>query len=379
MPSQEYINKWNPDEVTLTNDTVDEAWKACVLQGVYGENESFTGDVKGRISAVFVVFLVSTCFTLFPVVARGYKRLKIPITFYLLARFFGTGVIVATAFIHLIDPAYLEIGGLSCVGQTGNWSGYPYVAAMIVSSLFLIFVVNVYSNIWVETKYGVKGGHSDDLAMDLVTTRANEGITTFNPVEDEESVAETSLVGKNEATTTETSAISDTNLERIEFSRQIGAFLILEFGIIFHSVMIGLNLGVTNNGFKTLYIAIIFHQSFEGLGIGARLSAIPMPKKYAKWLPILLCVIYGLATPLCFAIGLSLKNKYNASSYQSMVVTGVLDAISGGILVYSGVVELLAYDFLYDPHRPRKISTITWNLLAVMAGAATMAVLGKWA
>jgi hypothetical protein len=32
--------------------------------------------------------------------------------------------------------------------------------------------------------------------------------------------------------------------DRLSFPRKIGAFLVLEFGIIFHSVIIGLNLGV---------------------------------------------------------------------------------------------------------------------------------------
>ena len=55
----------------------------------------------------------------------------------------------------------------------------------------------------------------------------------------------------------------------------IAAFLILEFGVIVHSVIIGLNLGVVGEEFSTLYPVIVFHQSFEGLGIGARMSAIP--------------------------------------------------------------------------------------------------------
>ena len=56
----------------------------------------------------------------------------------------------------------------------------------------------------------------------------------------------------------------------IAFKQQIAAFLILEFGVIFHSVIIGLNLGVVGDEFSTLYPVIVFHQAFEGLGIGAR-------------------------------------------------------------------------------------------------------------
>ena len=42
--------------------------------------------------------------------------------------------------------------------------------------------------------------------------------------------------------------------------------LILEAGIIFHSIMIGVTLGATGgNGWTTLLIVIVFHQFFEGL------------------------------------------------------------------------------------------------------------------
>lgn len=71
---------------------------------------------------------------------------------------------------------------------------------------------------------------------------------------------------------------------KVSFQQQIAAFLILEFGVIFHSVIIGLTLGTAGSEVGVLYIVIVFHQSFEGLGIGARLSAIPFPKKYS-WMP----------------------------------------------------------------------------------------------
>lgn len=45
--------------------------------------------------------------------------------------------------------------------------------------------------------------------------------------------------------------------------QQLGAFLILEFGIIFHSVIISLDLGVAGDKFSTLYMVLVFHQSFE--------------------------------------------------------------------------------------------------------------------
>lgn len=162
------------------------------------------------------------------------------------------------------------------------------------------------------------------------------------------------------------------------FRQQIAAFLILEFGVIFHSVIIGLNLGTTGAEFSTLYPVLVFHQSFEGLGIGARMSAIPFPKRM-NWLPWFLCTAYGLTTPIAIAIGLGVRNTYNAGSMTANIISGVLDAISAGILIYTGLVELLARDFLFNPELSRSSKRLTFMICCVLLGTALMALLGKWA
>ena len=101
---------------------------------------------------------------------------------------------------------------------------------------------------------------------------------------------------------------SEANTEEMQersFRQQIAAFLILEFGVIFHSVIIGLNLGTAGSEFSTLYPVLVFHQSFEGLGIGARMSAILFPKRL-NWLPWFLCMGYGLTTPIASKLSFTL-------------------------------------------------------------------------
>jgi len=96
---------FNPNAVDL--DTADAAQIICYLNT--GGNE-YNGQLGARISALFVIMIVSTCVTFFPVLAKRTTWLKVPLYVYLFARYFGAGVIVATAFIHLLDPAYSEIG-----------------------------------------------------------------------------------------------------------------------------------------------------------------------------------------------------------------------------------------------------------------------------
>jgi zinc transporter 1/2/3 len=77
---------------------------------------------------------------------------------------------------------------------------------------------------------------------------------------------------------------------------QIVAVIILEFGVIFHSVIIGLTLAV-DPAFKVLFIVILFHQMFEGLGLGTRLAALKLPPSY-RWTPLVGAIVYGLTTPI---------------------------------------------------------------------------------
>lgn len=48
------------------------------------------------------------------------------------------------------------------------------------------------------------------------------------------------------------------------------------------------------------------------------------------------------------AIGLGVRTTYNPDSANALIVSGVLDALSAGVLLYTGLVELLAHDFLFN-------------------------------
>ncbi|MCJ1305411.1 high-affinity Zn(2+) transporter zrt1, partial [Hypocenomyce scalaris] len=93
-------NGFDPNNVNLS--TADATQIVCYLELTHNE---YDGKLGARISALFVIGIVSTVVTFFPVVAKRVRWLRIPLYVYLFARYFGAGVIVATAFIHLLDPA----------------------------------------------------------------------------------------------------------------------------------------------------------------------------------------------------------------------------------------------------------------------------------
>ena len=340
-----------------------------VICALAASGNEYNGRLGARVSALFVILIVSTCATFFPVVAKRIPRLRIPVYVYLFARYFGAGVIVATAFIHLLDPAYGEIGPDTCVGMTGAWANYSWCPAIVLTMVMLIFLLDLVAERYVEIKYGTGAGPD---IQDVITT-AGDGTDSDGP----RNGSPPSAKGDYEKALHQELEYYDTQAGRLEFKQQISAFLILEFGVIFHSVIIGLNLGVAGDQFSTLYAVLVFHQSFEGLGIGARMSAIPFAPK--SWLPWLLCSAYGLTTPIAIAIGLGLRTTYNPNSFTANVVSGVLDSMIAGILVYTGLVELLARDFLFDPRRTKDNKRLAFMVVTTFLGAALMALLGKWA
>ncbi|KKY18159.1 putative zinc-regulated transporter 1 [Phaeomoniella chlamydospora] len=366
---------FDPYHVNLS--TADPREIICYLSS---EGNDYNGNLGARISAIFVILILSTVATFFPVAARRLPKLRIPTYVYLFARYFGAGVIVTTAFIHLLDPAYGEIGPDTCVGMTGHWADYAWCPAIVLTSVIVIFLLDFGAERYVEIKYGAVTG---PLVEDTVTTNGGSSIGVDSETKQKESrlQALTASAMYSDMYDTKQFDVEEVSFDEAaaerSYKQQIAAFFILEFGVIVHSVVIGLNLGVVGDEFSTLYPVLVFHQSFEGLGIGARMSAIPFKKRSS--LPWLLCAAYGLTTPIAIAIGLGLRTTYNPNSFTANVVSGVLDSMSAGILIYTGLVELLARDFIFNPVRTNNNKRLTFMIVCVLLGAGLMALLGKWA
>lgn len=369
---------FDPSHVDLT--TANQADIICYFS--LGENE-YNGLLGARISSIFVIGFVSTLATYFPVLARRNPKCKIPKGLYTFARFFGSGVIVATAFIHLLDPAYEAIGPGSCIAASGVWANFPWCASIILTSIMAVFSVDLAAEVYVERHFGVALNHGD-AASDAFVRAAQPDTTTIVAVRNHESLetgdGNGATAGRKNTLSISSSAsfLTESTHARVAFAQQISAFLVLEFGIIFHSVIIGLNLGVVDSSsFTTLYPVLVFHQSFEGLGIGARLSSISFPCSKA-WMPWALCALYGLTTPVAIAIGLGVRTTYVPESRTSLIVQGVLNAVSAGILIYSGLVELLAKDLLFDKERTKNLGRLGLIVAYVFIGAASMSLIGYW-
>jgi len=135
----------------------------------------------------------------------------------------------------------------------------------------------------------------------------------------------------------------------------------------------------TGASFAVLLVAISFHQTFEGLALGSRIASISAfrPGSPKPWL---MALAYGATTPLGQAVGLLVHNLYDPRSQAGLITVGVTNAISSGLLVFAGLVQLLAEDFLSDrSYEALRGSERVEACAAVVVGSMLMALVGAWA
>ncbi|KAM7258385.1 hypothetical protein ACFE04_014126 [Oxalis oulophora] len=152
--------------------------------------------------------------------------------------------------------------------------------------------------------------------------------------------------------------------------------MVLELGIVVHSVVIGLSLGASSNtcSIKGLIAALCFHQMFEGMGLGGCI----LQAEY-KWLKKAIMVFFfSVTTPFGIAVGIGLSNTYKENSPVALVTVGLLNASSAGLLIYMALVDLLAVDFM-GPKLQASVKLQIKSFVAVLLGAGLMSLMAKWA
>ncbi|KAH9893317.1 ZIP zinc/iron transport family [Cubamyces lactineus] len=368
--------------------------------GSGGGDRRYTGL---RIASIFIILATSLIGALFPVLAKRTKWLsnRIPTRVFDTAKYFGSGVIIATSLIHLLDPAIDELSS-PCLPE--GWGDYPYALGICLISIFLIFITELVAFRWGTAMLARMGlahdAHGHGLASHAAhgpeTDRATQALTRKQQGSDNSLTREKSGDVESQHSRDHEHdepqyphAHSDVEKHHGHHSHhadalgdspsaQIIGIAVLEFGVLLHSVLIGLTLAV-NDEFKVLFIVIIFHQMFEGLGVGSRLAYIRLPQKY-NFIPVVGALLFGITTPIGIAVGLGVRQSYNPDSTTASIVSGILDSFSSGILLYTGLVELMAHEFLFNSDMLNGSNAkLAYAIGCMMLGAALMALLGKWA
>ncbi|EFQ30250.1 ZIP Zinc transporter [Colletotrichum graminicola M1.001] len=406
-----------------------------------GKTGSDEYDVGLHVAGLFLVLAFSIFGAGFPVVSKKVKWLNVPPKIFFACKHFGTGVLIATAFVHLLPTAFGNLMN-PCLPDLFTHDYPPLPGAIMMGSMFILFCIEM----WINAKIGghSHGGptgdvmHSHGPAPGAPSRPPRFARESFDAEADsldfEKRVAQRTYgddksrappYGEQVPT-----VLSDSDMppwfvvfyeqyvrQRMEMMNMIRStqekqtsqvavtevkqedpfydaegqqvdpavyrkmslnITMLEGGILFHSVFVGMTVSITIDGFIILLVAILFHQMFEGLGLGSRIAAVPYPKGSIR--PWVLVVAFGTTAPIGQAIGLFTRSTYDPESAFGLIIVGVFNAISSGLLLYAALVDLLAEDFLSE--EANRLLTSKDKIHAfcyVLAGAAGMSIVGIFA
>ncbi|GAB7358614.1 hypothetical protein MBLNU230_g3844t1 [Neophaeotheca triangularis] len=380
-----------------------------------------------HVGALFIILGVSAGACAFPIIAIRVPQLRIPAKAHFAFRHFGTGVLIATAFVHLLPTAFLSLLD-PCLPEFFN---VQYEALGGAIALAAVFIITIAEMIFSPGRSLCSGPRSNDggegdreqpqvnlrtmstrnsFVQDEITpaqstpqfgrSRSGRSHSTMKPtpadhmaytgtataVNPEPAAPQTAQTPAAVAGNLPTARESDDSLTMFEEKeaeqerkKLLMQCLLLECGILFHSIFIGLALAVAVGKEQViLLIAIAFHQTFEGLALGSRIAVVGWkPRALQPWL---MALAYGCTTPLGQAIGIATRNLYDPDSATGLIVVGTFNAFSGGLLTYTSLVDLLNEDFLSD-HSWRtlrgKKRVIAMSIL--IFGAFCMSLIGAWA
>ncbi|KAN0060707.1 hypothetical protein ACQY0O_007365 [Thecaphora frezii] len=321
---------------------------------------------------------------------------------FFVSKYFGAGVIVATAFVHLIYEAFIQLTS-PCI----KLAFAPTAPAISMASLFLIFVVDLLlmRHIHRSTKAmkELKARRAKDKACidSSQSIQASESMATTDDVL--VSVPNTPAsppallpsgtvsgadIGEKRVDAATIATMRDREQQLDQEEREADAklaervkeldVLVIEGGIVFHSVMVGLGLGTAPDaGFVPYFIAIVFHQMFDGFAIGTRMAALNFEKKRKKQIAMFLA--YAFVTPVGIALGTGVRTVFEPNDPTTIIAIGVLDSLSAGVLLYGALVDMLAKDFLFGPMLDASDVRLSVALVSLLFGAGVMSLMGKWA
>ncbi|KAJ6436363.1 plasma membrane zinc ion transporter [Purpureocillium lavendulum] len=357
--------------------------------------------------AIAIILFVSTLGCAFPIMATKFPGLRIPRRFFFAIRHFGTGVLIATAFVHLLPTAFESLGN-DCLDSFWTESYQPIPGAIALAAIFLITVIEMIFHpsrhvplpqIVSADSAGTrgqeaKGGHlcSNTSLMpfrDLGPLRGrsssmSQGLSQLDQIQQQGERNEAVPPSKQDDAVAVQDSGAESTMElqlspEMKLRKERLQCVLLEMGILFHSVFIGMALSVSvGTDFIVLLIAIIFHQTFEGLALGSRIANVDWGAK--KWEPWVMALLYGCTTPLGQALGVATHTLYSPHSEVGLIVVGVMNAISAGLLTFASLVELLSEDFLSDESwRYLRGKRRVGACILVFLGAFLMSLVGAWA
>ncbi|KAL5723698.1 hypothetical protein ACHQM5_007067 [Ranunculus cassubicifolius] len=314
--------------------------------------ENKTTALKLKYGAIGAILISSAIGVGSPILLQKYKAFQPGTSLFFMVKAFAAGVILATGFVHVLPDAFEHLTS-PCLNKP--WSDFPFTGLIAMTAAIGTLMVDTVATSYFqslhfnsEKKSAMDEEHGGEHASHVhVHTHATHG---HSHGADESSGAE---------------------LTRHRVISQV-----LEIGIAVHSVIIGISLGATKDvsTIFTLLIALSCHQLFEGMGLGGCISQ----AKFKSRAVFIMVLVFMLTTPGGIAIGMAISSVYKENSPTALIVEGVLNSASAGILVYMALVDLLAADFM-SAKVQGSMKLFLGVCVCLLLGAGMMSTVAIWA
>eukprot|EP00953_Heterococcus_sp_UTEX-ZZ885_P019220 10745-Heterococcus_DN1.PRE.3 len=337
-------------------------------------------DMPLHILAVFLIAFFSFLGAVLPLIAFWVPRLQVPENLLVAGNFFGVGVVISTAFVHMIPEAMAALNN-PCLGSIGN-AYAPFPLVIVMGTMFAMQLMEFFltrkmmasaEKSW-KAAVAAEAEAEKPAASPALAAAAVSGVDT----EEAGTLAAIPLHSPTANTLGQHQLAETSDCDRCPRPAQVHAD---HAGCAHHSMEHLKEFDVAESrgpGFKTLLTALVFHQFFEGFALGSAVSSIGPSRLTA----LSTVCGYVLSTPLGVALGIVIRSSYNQNSKSALWTEGTFNAVSGGTLIYAGIVELMTYGMTISPKFSAKVarkSTVATAFISMYIGAAAMSIVGKWA
>ncbi|OIT19353.1 PREDICTED: probable zinc transporter 10 [Nicotiana attenuata] len=311
-----------------------------------------------KIIAIVSILITSMIGVCLPLVTRSIPALSPERSLFVIVKAFAAGIILATGFMHVLPDSF-DMLSSSCLKEN-PWHKFPFTG--FVAMLSAIFTLAI-----------------DSIATSLYSKKNKAGVIPESQAQGQGGDQEMGAVNAGNHVHSHHHHGSFSTKDGVDGTKLLRyrvIAMVLELGIIVHSIVIGISLGASNNTctIKGLVAALCFHQMFEGMGLGGCI----LQAEYKFLKKAIMAFFFAVTTPFGIALGIALSSTYEENSPRALITVGLLNASSAGLLIYMSLVDLLAADFMGDKLQG-SIKLQIKSYMAVLLGAGGMSLMAKWA
>ncbi|VAH02871.1 unnamed protein product [Triticum turgidum subsp. durum] len=346
----------------------------------------------GSLLAILIASAVGVCLPV--ALTRAFRGRDGYARGLLLVKCYAAGVILSTSLVHVLPDAYAALADCA-VASRRPWRDFPFAGLLCLVGALLALLVDLSASSHLEAHGHQQPQQQEDQPYaPIPTTKKAPAFEltgemsprkrAFLDESDRDDPAPRADENGGDPDRDDVALFGPKKGARLPRSdearkKQKMVSKVLEIGIVFHSVIIGVTLGMSQDvcAIRPLVVALSFHQVFEGMGLGGCIAQAGFGMATVGYM----CIMFSVTTPLGILLGMAVFHMtgYDDSSPNALIIEGLLGSLSAGILVYMALVDLISLDFFHNKMMSSSLKLKKASYIALVLGSASMSILALWA